>query len=189
MGHRQTVRPNSDITVGGYTPTPIWQNCDSTSDAEFITSPLLTIPKACEMGLTTGDGAENGDPGIDAPTKSVDFQYRIRVSKDVAGGQAVTCDMELYEGATQRASRTGLDADTTAWQTHTDTLSDAEIASIVDWSDLRIRVTGIGDLGLPRRKLRISFVEFRYPIYMGQTRVRGISIGPGKATIYDATLH
>jgi len=140
------------------------------------------------MGIKTGEGAESGDPAIDAPTKSVTFNYRIRVSKDITGGQIVTCDMELYEGAVLRASRLGLDANSTSWQTHTDTLSDAEIAAISDWSDLRVRITGIGDLGLPRRKLRISFTEFRYPIYMGQTRVRGISIGPGKATIYDATL-
>jgi len=183
MSERQQLYADSDITVGTYTPTPLWDEVDNSSDASFITSGTHITSKTCEVGLNTGEG----DPGVD--TASLPWRYVVRMKQDGSPGQQLTAVISLYQSTTLIATRTGI-ALTTSFVSYGDNLSDAEVASITDWTDLRVRVVTTGSVGLPRRSTVISSVYALFPIRMDRTRIRGTTIGGSVATtIYDATLN
>lgn len=178
MSQRQRLFVDSDVTVDGYTPTPMWDEVDNTDDGTFITSPLIITPKSCEMGVKTGE--KGGDPLVD--TASLPFNLTIRIKRNASGGQVLTASMGLYQGAVLIAERTGIIVGN-SFVTYVKALSEAQVAAITDWTDLRIRIGVAGSIDLPVRKLEISSVFMRISIW-SDTRIRGAG-----STLYGATIY
>jgi hypothetical protein len=81
-------------------------------------------------------------------------------------GTGCTLNVYLYEGATLRASKTGISlAGVYSFTADSYTLSSGEAATISDYTDLRLRFTATGGGGSPtnRRGAGISWAELEVP--------------------------
>ena len=122
-------------------------------------------------------------PGAGTATVSI---YETVADTDVApaaGGSSVTFDIEVYEGATQRAVTTGL-TPTDSTFTLNSSLTFAA-ADITDWSDVRVRVTSVGTGGSPtgRRGMATSYIEISAPDAAGTN----LDLTPGVVALDIAT--
>ena len=104
------------------------------------------------------------EPGAGTCTVSI---YETDSDTDVApagsAGTPATYDLEVYEGTTQRAARTGI-TPTSGTFTLANNLTFAA-ADVTDWSDIRIRFTSNGSGGQPgsRRGAAVSYMEISVP--------------------------
>jgi len=158
---QQFARPASDFTLGTWTDnglgtTDIFLAIDevSASDADFVLN-----------NNNTNDTYETGLSGISEPDAGT-VTIRYRYSKSAAGGNARDIQLFLYEGVTLISSGTLHTGITETWTAGTWDLSGAEVSSITNWGDLRLRVTAsgtTGGAGSNRRSVRCSWAELQAP--------------------------
>lgn len=119
----QYLYPTNDVVLNGWTPPPLWNKLNEVDTLEFITSSGTTF---AELGLADPASVGAGD---------VIIQFSARKSS-IATGEAV---IRLMEGILTRATRT-ITLVSTSFVTYQFTLTPAEVATIVDWNNLRIRI-------------------------------------------------
>ena len=144
----ETVFPDSDVSDQDFASTPLWQKLDNNSDSDTITyaGNFLEPLGQAECSSTTDNvGFEVGlvNPSrAPASSRCQGMRWRFRFRKVDAGGppSAGTIDLNdlrLKEGGTTRdVYDYGVVG--TSYVTHTVTLTDGEVDSIVDHSDLRL---------------------------------------------------
>jgi hypothetical protein len=109
------------------------------------------------------DDLSGTPPGSGTCTVSI---YEAESDTDVApasGGGSPTYDIEVYEGATQRASRAGITATESTFTL--DSALTFTASSITNWADVRVRFTSNGAGGSPanRRGVAASYIEISTP--------------------------
>jgi hypothetical protein len=92
--------------------------------------------------------------------------YQAEADTNVApasGGGSPTYNLEVYEGATQRAVASGLAATESAFTLY-NSLTFA-VSAIANWADVRVRFTSIGTGGTSsgRRGVAVSYIEIQTP--------------------------
>ncbi len=150
----QQVRPTSDITVGTWITAPLWSKLDEqvASDADLIQSALDPVAQACEVRCAAF-GAD--------PLRPTDHLVRYRIGKDVTAGKGIDITVALVENVTVRASWVHAAVD--AMTTYTQTLTEAQAASITDYGNLRFRFTAnVTGAGVSRRG-QVSWCELDFP--------------------------
>lgn len=145
----QFLRPSSDITVGAWTPTPLYQQIDeqTASDVDFIESSSVSY---CEVGLSVGQ-----DPGV-----SAGHIVRYRYGRS-ATNRSLTLVVRLMQGTTEVASWTHVDP-AQSFVLAEQTLTTTQTDSITDYSNLRLRfdVTAIQN---SQTSGQISWAELEIP--------------------------
>ena len=131
------ARPNADISVASWTPTPsspatLYDKIDeaSVNDGDFIT----------DADILTADTAEISLFAIVDPLSSLNHIIRVRGRKGSAG--TVTVTVTLRQGATTIASFTP--AFTTAFALYSYTLTGPEADGITDYTNLRLQFAYTG---------------------------------------------
>ena len=144
------ARPDSDISTGSWSTTPLWSKLDDNSDVDFVQSPPDPVGVTFEVSLTD----------VVDPLMSTGHIIRARLQGDVSGTTA-NCDVNLYQGATLIAGFSVVPA--TSFTTYSYTLSASEANSITDYTDLRIKVTANDDGSLINDRMFCAWVEFEVP--------------------------
>jgi hypothetical protein len=146
----QFGRPDSDVSAGSWTATPLWSKIDEVSadDADFVTSSTGT--STCEAGLSN----------VADPAVSTGHVVRYRYQRGAGGsGTDVDLRVRLLQGTTQIGSwsHNNIGAGfTTAAQTLTGPQADA----ITDYSDLRLEFQRTGTSS---RVADVSWAELDVP--------------------------
>lgn len=118
----------SDNTVGTWTPTPLWQQCDENAttinDADFISSGGAD---SVYMNISAGSGTP-------PPGATVTCKWRGKVS---AGTSNIFATLQ-ENASTQRAL---LDSGTssTSFTTYSYTMTPAEVAAVGNWANLQFK--------------------------------------------------
>ena len=145
----QYLRPiNPDITVSGWTPTPLWAEIDEATpeDSDYIVSTKNPVSEICELTLS----------GVTDPEDHTGHIMRVRARDDKDTGDL---DMQLYEGATMRAQRMDVFI-TSSFVTYELTLTEVEAAAINDYSALSLRVSA---RGVANNYVYVSWIELEVP--------------------------
>jgi len=126
----QFARPDSDVTVGGWTPTPLYEKIDEAtpSDADYIESATNPTSDLCEVGLSN----------VEDPEVSTGHVVRYRYAKNASGGNVIDLTVKLMQGAAEIASWTHNDISDTVTQAE-QTLTGVQADAITDYTDLRLR--------------------------------------------------
>lgn len=126
----QFARPDSDVAVGLWTPTPLYQQIDEVtpSDVDYIESAKNPVSDTCEVGLSD----------VEDPEVSTGHIVRYRYKKDAAGGNVIDLTVKLMQGAVEIASWTHNDIGDSIVQAE-QTLTGPQADSITDYTDLRIQ--------------------------------------------------
>lgn len=159
----QLMRPISTVTSSGgnFTGPSVHGSLDGTApDTGDYWNGTDASTDSYEVLLTDLSGST---PGTGTCTVSI---YQAQSDTNVApstGGSAPTYDLEVYQGATQIASRLGI-TPTEGTFTLDSNLTFAA-SSITDWSDVRVRFTSNGTGGSPggRRGAATSYVDISTP--------------------------
>ncbi len=129
--------PTGDINLGGWktntnTKTNLFDTVDEITqdDVDFVTTRIDTTPSVIQQKF----------PPMTDPKSSSNHKISYRISAKNAPTHSVR--VSLMEGLTERAFwvHTNL---TSSFQTFTQTLTAAQADSIVNYSDLRIKISGI----------------------------------------------
>ncbi len=129
----QYARPDSDVSVGGWTTADLYAKIDETpySDADEIQAQVRASNQTCEVGLSD----------VTDPTSSSAHVIKIRAKFSTNNSRTATLDVLLIEGTTTRATfNTG--TLTTGYAEYSYTLSGAEADAISDYTNLRLRFVG-----------------------------------------------
>jgi hypothetical protein len=126
----QFARPSSDISVGTWTPTPLYQQIDEVtpSDADYIQSALNPANDTCEVKLSA----------VEDPQGNTGHKVRYRYKKDASGGNQVDLTVKLMCAAVEIASWTHTDIPETITPAE-QTLTGPQADAITDYSNLRLR--------------------------------------------------
>lgn len=126
----QFARPDSDVTIGTWTPTPLYQQIDEVtpSDVDYIESAKNPVNDTCEVDLSD----------VEDPEVSTGHVIRYRYKKDATGGNIIDLIVRLMQGAVEIASWTHNDIGDTIVQAE-QTLTGPQADSITDYTDLRLR--------------------------------------------------
>jgi hypothetical protein len=162
-GDTETVRPDSDVTDGAFTKstggnTDMYQMIDEVTadDSDYITT-ADGVDTTCEFGL--------GNPtNTPAAGDGVVVRYRYAFADTGGSSSIITLSVALYEGATQRAGTLYLTGFAPSSFLFTDgyfTLTDAEIGSITDWTNLRIRF-GVNNVSTSDKRAGISYAALEH---------------------------
>lgn len=134
----QIARPDEDIAVAGWTPTPVspvtlFDKVDEAvaDDNDYISSPVAPTGDEVVLGLQTFV-----DPG-----SSVDHIVRYRIRKNQAGGAQINATARLLQTTTQIATWGHTNKDE-VWTTFEQTLSAGEADAITDYAALRFGLAG-----------------------------------------------
>jgi len=128
------LRPDGDITVGGFQNelggSTLYASLDEPmpADDDYIWHEAPVVGSFCEVSLS--------NPGGDVPDNNHILRWR---AKRLSGTLTTTMECELRQGATTIASDEQVLTDD--YQTFEKALSAGEIASITDYTDLRVRFT------------------------------------------------
>lgn len=151
----QFLRPDSNVTQTSFTGGFADIDESTASDADFAYGANNTAA-VLEVGLSN----PSGTPASGTTT------VRYRVAKTNAGtvdgsGNSVTVTAEVYQGTTLISSDTARTADGT-WTAYSWT---PNMASVTDWTDLRLRFTTSASGGGPsvRRGGAVSWAEMETP--------------------------
>jgi hypothetical protein len=147
----QVASPIMDNNVGSWTFAPLWQKLDEypADDADYITSPSETAPQF-EVKL--------GNNLID-PLSSTNHVIKVR-AKSTGSGPAETATLQLFQGATQKATSGAISITRNAFSTLTYTLTPAQADSITDYTNLSVRVV-ISKAA--NEVIQVSWVDFEVP--------------------------
>lgn len=157
----QFARPDSDVTVAGWT-----QNTGS-SKWEAMDETVADDATTYNGSATSPDGTqplEVGLSNVTDPQASTGHIVRARHRKSASAGKTITGELRLYQGTTQIATLTGQVAPSDGtWATVTLTLSAAEADSITDYTDLRVRWIPVTSGSGAGRSSHISWAELEVP--------------------------
>lgn len=169
----QTIYPTADVSVGGWT-NPTWSVVDDDSDADESSA-----------NVRGGDSTVECHAGdVTDPVSAVDHVITVRSKYSTNNSRTGQVKIELYEGATLRATLPFTNV-TTSYAEYTYTLSAAE-ANAMTYSDIHFKVTGhMNTDGLGTVcTVHVSSVKFTcpdagaagtaVPVFMGQYRQRVI---------------
>jgi hypothetical protein len=180
----QYARPASDISnAGSWSPstgTDLFAVIDeaATNDSDYVTvdGGMVGAAKTFEVAL----GAVT-DPEVDTGHKLV-----VRAN-DAAGVGAVDLTFILKQGSTTIAS-SGTQTMSSAPANYTTTLSDAEAASITDYSDLRIHVSGVDNMGMDAT-MSVFQAFFECPNALAPAGgIAGIAYSPARSAASSASF-
>ena len=115
-----------------------------------ITSGGGTVTGAADVVAATRDASDTGYVVFTTPTGTV-AEWQVSPTR-VGGAVVVTVRaqltsgtgdvlIELFEGATNRTPGRSAQAITTSWADYTVTLTGPEVTGVVDWANLRVRMT------------------------------------------------
>lgn len=158
----QLSRPTADISVGGWTTTPLYQKLDEATpdDSDFVTSPTGTSPEF-EVGLTN----------VVDPLSNTDHIIKFRAFASDGGGAKEKANAVLLEGANEIAE-TGLqNLDRSQFTQFEYTLSSAEADDITDYTNLSIRIETSKSNS---EEIQVSWIEFEVP---SQPSQQSINVG------------
>lgn len=154
----QFARPDSDLTVSGFTGGFADIDEATASDADFAWGANNTAAEL-EVGLTNVT-----DPGV-----STGHTFRYRIAKTDAGvpsggGNVVDVTARLMQGTTQIATDVARRADAN-WTQYSYTLTGAEADAITNYPNLRLEFTTTASGGSPanRRGGAVSWAELEVP--------------------------
>jgi hypothetical protein len=161
----QIARPASDVSIGNWVgdggeTSNLWDFLNDNSDAEYIKD---------EGNNTT---AEFTIDSLSDPTSSTGHIIRFRMQGNGSGGPE-RCQVDLYEGATLRAS-SGTQTSRGAWATKSYTLSAAEADAISDYTNLRLKVISSNMGGA--ETMWVAWAELEVPD-AGATYARSVTDG------------
>ena len=158
----QSMRPISQVTATGGAPTSnVHLNLDGTApDSGNYFAGDDNATGVCEVLLTDLSGSV---PSTGTCTVII---YQAQCDTNVApssGGAAPTFNLEVYEGATQRASVSGVTPTESTFTIYNTLTFNSSV--ITDWSNVRVRFTSNGTGGTPsgRRGAAVSYVEISTP--------------------------
>lgn len=132
LTNKQWALPASDVSSGGWTATPLYAKIDESvaNDADFITSSTSPgTPDIAEVTLSPVLNPLNPDGQV----------VRYRFKKNAAGGDSLRLTVTLLQGLTTIASWQHNDVTDGTWTDGMQVLSAAQVASITDYSNLRLR--------------------------------------------------
>lgn len=144
--------PNGHTLTDGTAPdSGDWWYGENNSDhtLEVLLTDLSGTPPASgTCTVTIYQAQADSDAGTTAPT---------------SGGSNATYDVYVFEGATQRAARTGISCSESSFTADANLTFAA--SSITDWSTVRVRFISYGTGGSPsgRRAAAISYIEISAP--------------------------
>lgn len=152
----QYARPDSDVSVGGWTTADLYAKIDesSYSDADEITASVRTGNQTCEVGLSD----------VTDPASAATHVVKIRAKFSTNGSRTATIDVLLVQGSTTRASYNTGNL-TTGYAEYSYTLSESEANAITDYTDLRLRLIGKMNAGGTGAlcSTYVSWAEFSCP--------------------------
>lgn len=90
--------------------------------------------------VTQGDTCRVNVASIDDPENNVNHVIRFRATA-TGSGAAEKMSVQLFEGATERATSSTISITRTSWNNYSYTLSSTEADSITAYTDLRLQVT------------------------------------------------
>jgi hypothetical protein len=151
----QIGTPISDISVGLWSSTPLFQKIDefTASDADLIVSATNPASDTCEVGLTT----TTTDP-VSSSNHIVSYRYK----KTASGGRQIDLTVRLMQGTTIIATFTHTNISNVIAQAD-QTLSGAQADAITNYGDLRIRFIGTAVGTGTGRAAQITWGQFRCP--------------------------
>lgn len=143
-GSPQLVYPISDVTAGGWTPTPVWDELNDpiAPDTHPITRSFFGADATVNIGTAS-------DPGVDTG-------HVLRARLKLNAGDSV--EVQLWQGGTQVC--TVGPATTGSLELYTHALSEAEAANITNYSTLTAIVHSTGG---PGPSAQVSLIEFEVP--------------------------
>src|SRR5574338_369566 len=163
----QFARPSGDITVTGFTGTPVNTSGNRYQNIDESTASDTDYNYGANGGANTYEASLSS---ITDPSTSSNHVVRVRLAKTNNGtvsgtGNSVTGTVGLYQGATLIATVVNAATLTGAWVQTNYTLSGAEADSITDYTDLRISFTDSSNGGNPgnRRAGAISWAVLEVP--------------------------
>lgn len=150
----QFLRPTSDVSVGLWSTTPLFNKIDegTVDDADLIVSATNPSNDTCEVALNAATD----------PVSSVNHILSYRYKKSANAGRQIDLTVRLVQGTTILATFTHTNISNTITQAD-QTLSGAQADSITNYGDLRIRFaanavgTGTGRAG------QITWAQFKCP--------------------------
>jgi hypothetical protein len=158
----QSMRPISQVTATNGVPTTnVHLNLDGTApDSGNYYAGADNATGVCEVLLTDLSATTPADGTCTVIIYEAQCDGTVAPS---SGGTAPTFDLEVYEGATQRASVTGVTPTESAFTLYNTLTFDA--STITDWANVRVRFTsnGTGGAGPSRRGAAVSYVEITTP--------------------------
>lgn len=165
---QQFARPvTPDISTGGWTPTPIFDEIDDVTPDDGTTEVLSADDPS-------SDTMEVSLSAVTDPTSSANHVVRFRHQHTTTGGGSaptMTLDVSLYQGTTLIAT-TQVAPTKTTWITDTIALSGGEADSITDYSDLRIRFVANKTGGNRVFRIHVTWGELEVPSVAGAGRRR-----------------
>ena len=172
----QSMRPidagtPDDITNTSGSPTPGYTEVDGTApDTGTYWSGNDNATGVLEVLMTDLSGSV---PQAGTCTVIIYEAQADGNSAPSSGGSAPTFDLQVYEGATQRASVTGVTPTESAFTIYNTLTFNA--STVTDWSDVRVRFTSNGTGGTPsgRRGAAVSYIEITTPDTSTDTEISG----------------
>lgn len=151
----QFAAPTSDITVGLWSATPLWQKIDESvaSDADLIVSATNPSNDTSEVLLNTG---------LTDPISSTNHVLSYRYKKSANAGRQIDLTVRLIQGTSILATFTHTAIGGTIVQAD-QTLTGTQADSITNYGDLRIRFTANAVGSGTGRAGQITWVQFRCP--------------------------
>lgn len=127
----QYARPDSDVSTGSWTTTPLYSDLNETtpSDSEYVTSGKNAANDIFEVGLDN----------VTDPSIHTGHVVRTRIGGTKASNANFI--ISLYQSTTLIASWTH-NATPIGFTTYNDSVSEAQAANITDYSALQVRVDG-----------------------------------------------
>lgn len=172
VGSTQIGRPTSDMVVGGWTPTPLYQQLNETvpNDSTLVTSPSGTAP-SFQVKLSS----------LTNPQTTSGLVIRFRAESPGGSGAAEQANAELFQGSTLIA-QTGLQSlSRTTFTEINHTLTSAEANSITDYTNLNIKiVTSKGS----NEVIKVSWMQFDVPSPPPVQSISGIGFKPKALLIF-----
>ena len=130
----QTIYPTADVSVGGWS-NPTWSVVDDDSDADYSQAETRSGNQVVECHA--------GD--LSDPASASDHVITVRAKYSTNNSRVGAIKVELYEGATLRATLP-LTTLTTSFAAVTYTLSTAE-ANAMTYADIHFKITGAMNAG------------------------------------------
>jgi len=183
----QIMRPASQITATNGTPTSnVHLVLDGTApDTGDYYAGNDNATGVCEVLL---DDLSSTPPDAGTCTVTIYHAQCDGNSAPSSGGSNSNWDLEVYEGATQRAVVSGVSSNEGAFASYSSLTFSS--TTITDWSDVRIRFTSNGTGGSPsgRRGAAISYAEISVPDTNADTDITTNTPPALATTTYNQTV-